>query len=207
VKSARSVERAFLFSPHEVEAGANGLLDKEVYELERKKKEAVVAELTEKFAKAKSLTFCEFKNLTVAQADELRGKCRDAGLKYTVAKNSLIYLALPESVRDGIKPHLVGTTSVALDNEDGVVGPKTMSEFSKIHKSLTLKAGVLDEEVLDAQGVTALGKIPGRNELLAKILGSVEAPASNVLRCVQGVSTKLAGLLRAYHEDLEKKAA
>ena len=180
---------------------------KEVYELDRKKKEEIVAELAEKFAKAKSLTFCEFKNLTVAEADELRGKCREAGLEYTVAKNTLIYLALPESVRDGVKPHLVGTTSVALDNEDGVLGPKTMSEFAKAHKSLTLKAGVLEEEVLDAQGVTTLGKIPGRNELLAKILGSVQSPATNVLRCIQGVPTKLAGLFRAYHEDLEKKAA
>ena len=128
-------------------------------------------------------------------------------MEYTVAKNTLIYLALPESVRDGIKPHLVGTTSVALDKEDGVVGPKVMSEFAKDHQSLTLKAGVLDEDVLDAQGVIALGKIPGKNELLAKILGSVQSPASNVLRCVQGVSTKLAGLFRAYHEDLEKKEA
>jgi large subunit ribosomal protein L10 len=178
-----------------------------VYELDRKKKEQVVAELTEKFAEAKSLTFCEFKNLTVAQADQLRRKCREAGLEYTVAKNSLIYLALPESVRDGVKPHLVGTTSVTLDSMDGVLGPKTMSEFAKDHKSLTLKAGVLDEEVLDAQRVAALGRIPGRNELLSKILGSIQSPATSVLRCVQGVSTKLAGLFRAYHEDLEKKAA
>lgn len=175
--------------------------------MDRTQKERTVAELAEKFAKAKSLTFTEYKGLSVAHANQLRRECRNAGIEYLVAKNTLIHLALPESVRDEIRPFLVNTTSVALDFEDGVVGPKTLAKFAKDHEALKLKAGILDWEVLDQAGVTQLSKLPGKEELLAKILGSIQAPATNILRCVNGVGTKLAGLFRAYHEKLEKGAA
>jgi len=175
--------------------------------LERTQKEQVVAELAEKFAKAKSLTFTEYKGLSVAHANQLRRECRKAGVEYLVAKNTLIHLALPESVRERVKPFLVNTTSVALDFEDGVLGPKTLANFAKNHEAVKLKAGILDGEVLDRAGVTRLSMLPGKEELLAKILGSIQAPATNILRCVNGVGTKLAGLFRAYREKLEQGAA
>jgi large subunit ribosomal protein L10 len=194
------VERAFFISPP-------GGEKKEVNALERTQKEQVVAELSEKFAKAKSLTFTEYKGLSVAEANRLRRDCRKAGIEYLVAKNTLIRLALPEAVRDRIEPFLVQTTSVAIDYEDGVLGPKTLANFAKEHAAVKLKAGVLDGEVLDQAGVTQLSKLPGKEELLAKILGSIQAPATNILRCINGVGTKMAGLFRAYREKLEKEAA
>ena len=170
-------------------------------------KEEIVAVLSEKFQKARSLTFCEFKGLTVADANDLRNECRKAGIEYLVAKNTLIALALPESLRKTLTPQLVGTTSVAIDYEEGVVGPKTMSDFAKDHEAIGLKAGVLDDEALGLKEIQALARTPGRNELMAKVLGSVQAPSRNILGCINGVGTKLAGLIRAYHEKLEKEAA
>jgi large subunit ribosomal protein L10 len=185
----------------------NDEVAKEVNALDRTGKEKIVADLTERFGRAKSLTFCEYKGLTVAQANQLRRKCRNAGVDYLVAKNTLIELSLPEELREGIRPFLVQTTAVAVDYQDGVVGPKVLSDFAKEVKVMSLKAGILEGEVLNQAKVEALAKLPSKEELLAKILGSVQAPATNVVRCINGVGTKLAGLLRAYHEKLEKEAA
>ena len=175
--------------------------------LDRSTKEKIVADLTERFGRAKSVTFSEFKGLTVDGANQIRRSCRDAGIEYIVVKNTLIYLSLPETIRDEIKPSLAGTTAVALDYEEGVIGPKTLAEFAKDHPEIVIKSGILEDKVLDAAGMTQLAKLPGREELLAKIVGSVQAPARNVLGCVNGVSQKLAGLMRAYHDKLEKEAA
>ncbi|MCA9433585.1 MAG: 50S ribosomal protein L10, partial [Candidatus Omnitrophica bacterium] len=118
--------------------------------MDRSTKETIVGDLTERFGRAKSLTFTEFKGLSVAHANQLRGKCREAGVEYLVVKNTLIHLALPEAVRDEIKPHLVGTTAVTLDYEEGVVGPKTLSDFAKDHPAIILKAGLLEGKALNA---------------------------------------------------------
>lgn len=175
--------------------------------MDRNKKEDVVAKLSEKFEKAKSVVFCEFSGLTVEEANSLRRGCRGVGVDYFVVKNSLIYRALPADVREEVKPFLNRTTSIAIDYEEGVVGPKTMANFSKDHASLVAKVGVMDGGILTAEQVAALARIPGREELLSKLLGSIQAPATNVLRCVSGVSTKLAGLFRAYQTKLEEGAA
>jgi len=135
--------------------------------LERTQKEQVVAELAEKFARAKSLTFTEYKGLSVAHANQLRRECRKAGIEYLVAKNTLIHLALPESVRERVKPFLVNTTSVALDFEDGVLGPKTLANFAKSHEAVKLKAGILDGEVLDR--VPFEGRHGEEHDLVARL--------------------------------------
>jgi large subunit ribosomal protein L10 len=175
-----------------------------VNELDRKEKGAIIKELETKFSKATSLMFSEYKGLRVKEINQLRRECRDAGLEYVVAKNTLILLALPEALRDKARTHLVGTTSVTVDCGEGVTGPKVLVKFAKGHPHLKPKAGILENMVLDAAQVDALSKIPSRDELLAKMLGSLQAPAQNILGCINGVSTKLAGLLKAYTEKLEQ---
>ena len=175
--------------------------------MDRSTKEKIVHDLTDRFSRAKSITFSEFKGLSVANANRLRKSCRDAGIEYLVVKNTLIYLSLPETVRDSIKGNLVGTTAVALDYGEGVTGPKTLANFAKDHPVVQVKAGVLECKALDAAAMAQLAMLPSRDELLAKILGSVQAPARNILGCVNGVAQKLAGLMKAYQEKLEKEAA
>lgn len=174
--------------------------------MERGGKEQIVGELTEKFSRAKSIIFCEYKGLTVKGVNSLRRTCRNAGIDYIVAKNTLIYISLPEAVRDKVKDTLVQTTAVAVDYGDGVTVAKVLANFAKEYPTLKPKAGVLDNEFLTAAKVDALAKLPSREELLSKILGSIQAPARNVLGCVNGVGTKLAGLLHAYKEKLQEAA-
>ncbi len=175
--------------------------------LDRSGKAEILQELTEKFAQAKSLTFCEYKGLRVKAVNALRRECRNAGLEYVVAKNTLILLALPENLREKARPILAGTTSVTVDSADGVSGPKVLMKFAKDHPFLKPKAGVLDNVILSADQVDALSKTPSREELLSRMLGSIQSPAQNILGCVNAVPTKLVGLLQAYCEKLEKAAA
>ncbi len=175
--------------------------------MDRTGKAEILKDLTERFSKAKSLTFSEYKGLSVKEVNALRRECRNAGLEYVVAKNTLILLALPEELRSKAKPHLVGTTSVTVDCGEGITGPKVLMKFAKDHPFLKPKAGILENQVMNAAQVDALSKTPGREELLAKMLGSIQAPAQNILGCVNGVSTKLAGLLKSYCEKLEQAAA
>jgi large subunit ribosomal protein L10 len=174
--------------------------------MDRTSKQQVIEELSEKFERAKSLVFTEYKGLTVKEANMLRRECRNAGLDYMVAKNTLIYLALPESIRGNAKEHLAGTTAVAIDYSEGVTAAKTLVKFAKDHPAIKPKSGVLENRVLTAAQVDALAKLPSKDELLAKILGSVEAPARNVLGCFNGVATKLAGLFKAYQDKLQAAA-
>ncbi len=151
--------------------------------MDRTGKEVILKDLTERFSKAKSLTFSEYKGLSVKEVNALRRECYNAKLEYVVAKNTLILLALPEELRVKTKPYLAGTTSVTVD------------------------CGILENEVLSGAQVEALSKIPSKEELLARMLGSINAPAQNILGCINGVSTKLAGLMKSYCEKLEKAAA
>ncbi|MCG3195945.1 MAG: 50S ribosomal protein L10 [Candidatus Omnitrophica bacterium] len=175
--------------------------------MDRNTKAEVVAELTEKFDRAKAIVFSEFKGISVKQANLLRRECGKAGLDYIVAKNTLIRLALPAELRDKVRPFLTQTTAVAVDYGDGVTGAKTLFKVAKDIAAIKPKAGILENEVLNSAQVEALSKMPSKEELLAKILGSVQAPPRNLLGCINGVATKLAGLFKAYHDKLEQQAA
>jgi large subunit ribosomal protein L10 len=175
--------------------------------LDRSNKDVIIAELTEKFARAKSIIFCDYKGMSVKDANALRRVCMKSGVDYVVAKNTLIQRSLPESVRNSAGPYLTGQTSVAVDYLEGVVAPKILFEFTKEHKTLVPKGGVMENMTLNEKQVVALSKTPSREELLSKVLGSIEAPATNTLRCISGVATKLAGLLKAYQEKLEQQQA
>ncbi len=175
--------------------------------MDRTGKAEILKDLTERFSKAKSLTFSEYKGLSVKEVNALRRECYNAKLDYVVAKNTLILLALPEELQAKAKPYLVGTTSVTVDCGEGVTGPKVLMKFAKDHPFLQPKAGILENQVLNGAQVDALSKIPSRDELLARMLGSINAPAQNILGCVNGVSTKLAGLFKSYCEKLESAAA
>jgi large subunit ribosomal protein L10 len=180
---------------------------REVSQLDRTGKAEILQDLTARFSNAKSLTFSEYKGLSVKEVNALRRECRKAGLEYVVAKNTLILLALPEELRAKTKTHLAGTTSVTVDCDEGVNGPKVLMKFAKDHPFLKPKAGIIENQVLNAAQVDALSKTPGREELLSRMLGSIQAPAQNILGCVNGVSTKLAGLLKSYCDKLEQAAA
>ena len=156
------------------------------------KKQAVVAELKEQLTSAKGVVLTGYKGLTVAQDTALRREFREAGVTYHVVKNTMLRLAAQEAGIEGLDEHLEGTTAFAFSAEDAVAPAKVIGGFIKKNKLddagvLTIKVGMVEGQVIDAKEVNALATLPSREELIAKMLGSMNAPISNTVNVLQGV--------------------
>ena len=147
-------------------------------------KAAVVAEMKEKLESAQGAVLVGFTGLTVADVTKLRRKFREGGVEYKVIKNTLTRIAADELGYDGLDSHLEGPTALAYSAEDAVAPAKILKAFIK--ETLTVKAGLVDGQVIDAAAVNALADLPSREELIAKLLGSMQAPVSGLVNVLQG---------------------
>ncbi|MBR2216125.1 MAG: 50S ribosomal protein L10 [Selenomonadaceae bacterium] len=175
------------------------------------KKKAVVEELKEHLTSAKGAVFTSYRGLTVAQDTELRRELRAAGVTYHVVKNTMTRLAVREAGLEGIESHLEGTTALAYSTEDAVAPAKVICGFMKKNKLedagiLTVKVGLVEGKVIDEKEVKALASLPSREELIAKLLGSMNAPIANTVGVLQGVIRKAVYVLEAIREQKEKAA-
>lgn len=159
-------------------------------------KAAVVAEIKEKIQSAQSMVFLDYRGLTVEEVTELRSQFRAAGVEYKVLKNTLIQRAANEAELAGLEPFLSGPTAVAFGIQDPVAPAKILTEYIKKTKKTTIKGGVLEGQVIDAKGVEALANMPSREQLLAKMLGSMNAP-------ITGLMTVLGGTISAFVRALD----
>ena len=153
--------------------------------LEEKKQ--IVASMTEQFKTAVSGVFVDYCGLTVEEDTQLRNKLREAGVEYKVIKNTLTRFAAKEVGFDELDPILNGPTSLALSMTDEVAPAKVIADFAKDHQQLEIKAGFLDGKVLALDEVKKLAATPNRETLLAKLLGSLNAPISNLARTLQAL--------------------
>ena len=172
------------------------------------KKQAVVAELKEQLTSAKGVVLTGYKGLTVAQDTALRREFREAGVTYHVVKNTMLRLAAQEAGIEGLDEHLEGTTAFAFSAEDAVAPAKVIGGFIKKNKLddagvLTIKVGMVEGQVIDAKDVNALATLPSREELIAKMLGSMNAPISNTVNVLQGVIRKAVYVLDAVRAQKE----
>lgn len=148
----------------------------------RPEKEATVSEMKEKFSKAVGVVLADYRGLNVGEVTALRKKLRESNVEYRVVKNTLSALAAKEAKIDGLDPMLEGPTAYAFGYEDPVAPAKILAEFAKSHKNLELKGGLLNGEVISLDKVKALADLPGKNELLARVIGSMNAPVTNFAR-------------------------
>lgn len=153
--------------------------------LEEKKQ--IVASMSEQFKTAVSGVFVDYCGLSVEEDTQLRNKLREAGVEYKVIKNTLARFAAKEVGFDELDPILNGPTSLALSMTDEVAPAKVIAEFAKTHDQLEIKAGFLDGKVLALDEVKTLAATPNRETLLAKLLGSLNAPISNLARTLQAL--------------------
>ena len=153
--------------------------------LEEKKQ--IVAAMTEQFKTAVSGVFVDYCGLSVEEDTQLRNKLREAGVEYKVVKNTLTRFAAKEVGFDELDPILNGPTSLAISMTDEVAPAKVIAEFAKTHEQLEIKAGFLDGKVLQLDEVKTLAATPNRETLLAKLLGSLNAPISNLARTLQAL--------------------
>ena len=145
-------------------------------------------EMKEKLQSAQGAVFVGFSGLTVADVTKLRRKFREGGVEYKVIKNTLTRIAADELGYNALDAILEGPTAIAYSTEDAVAPAKILKEFIKETKTeaLTVKAGLADGQVIDVAAVDALASLPSREELLAKLVGSMQAPISGLVNVLQG---------------------
>jgi large subunit ribosomal protein L10 len=173
--------------------------------MKRSEKEQIVAEVAEVAKRARGMFFTDFSGLTVEQATELRREFRKSGIDYKVAKNTLIQKAL-ESVTgyDRVYDKLVGPTGVAFAFDDPVAPARIIQKFIEKHEKLSLKVCVLEKEVYEGSRLKELAKLPSRKELMAGVLGSIQAPMAGVPTVINALMRDLVSVI---DEVGKKKAA
>ena len=166
-------------------------------------KKAVVDALSGKIKEATSVVFVDYKGITVAQDTELRRKMREAGVHYNVVKNTLLRIAAEQAGIEGLEPSLEKNTAIAVSPEDPVAVAKIVCEFAKENKELKVKVGVLDGKVIGADEIKALASLPPKEVLIAKMLGSMNAPISGFVNVLQGTIRNVVYALEAVRKQKE----
>lgn len=156
-------------------------------------KKAVVAEVSEQLAKAQTVVVAEYAGIEVGNLTTLRATARDAGVYLRVLKNTLARRAVADTSFAALADQMTGQLIYAL-SEDPVAAAKVLNDFAKTNDKLVLKAGVYAGNLLDKDGVKALASIPSREELLARLLGVMQAPVS-------GFAVVLAALAKQREEQ------
>jgi len=182
----------------------------------RPEKVAAVNELKEKFSSSEIGILVNFQGLNVAEINELRRRFRQAGVEFKVCKNTLLNFALQALGVEGYEPYLVGPTGVAF-SKDAVAPAKVLIEFINEFEKPQIKGAILGKRVLDAEAVPELTKLPPKEELIARVVGGINAPianlvyvlnnanpASGLVNALQGTINKIVYVLKAI---AERKAA
>ena len=153
-------------------------------------KKAVVAALTERLQNSVAGVVVNYKGINVADDTKLRKDLREAGVKYTVVKNTLIKRAADKAGLSGIDDVLNGTSAIATSEEDYVAAARILQKFADGHKTFSIKSGYLDNEVISLEKIESLAKLPSREVLLANVLGAFQAPIASFARAVQAIVDK-----------------
>ncbi|API58037.1 50S ribosomal protein L10 [Tardibacter chloracetimidivorans] len=168
--------------------------------MDRAEKAELVAELNKVLSETGVVVVTLNKGMTVAQATELRVKMREAGASYKVAKNRLARLALDGTSYTSLDGLLVGPTGLAT-SVDPVAAAKVAVEFAKKNDKFEIVGGAMGDTVLDVNGVKALAELPSLDELRAKIVGLINAPATKVAQLANAPASKLARVFAAYGDS------
>ncbi len=169
----------------------------------REEKARLVEEIKEKLGNCSSAILVDYRGLTVAEVTDLRKQFRESGVDYKVYKNTLTELAAKELGMDDIIPFLKGPTAIAFGVEDPVAPAKILNDAIKKLKKMEFKAGVVEGKVIDVDEIKALADLPSREELIAKMLGSMNAPITNLVGVLSGTMRSLVYALNAIKEQKE----
>jgi len=167
-------------------------------------KKVVVEEITEKIKASKSVVFVDYKALTVAEVSELRRKCHAAGCEYKVYKNTLVRKAFNELGYNQFDADLNGPTAVTFAPDETAAAKLMVAAEKDYTDKITLKSAFVDNAYVDKQGIKALATMPSKEELIAKMLGSVQAPIANFAGVL---SNLLSGIVRVLDGVAKSKEA
>ena len=153
-------------------------------------KQPIVEEISGYIKDAQSVVLVDYRGLTVEQDTRLRKLCRENGVVYKVYKNTMMNFAFKGTDFEALAPYLEGPSAVAISSTDATAPARVMGKFAKEAKALEIKGGVVEGVAYDAAGIASIADIPGREELLAKLLGSMQSPIANFARVMQQLADK-----------------
>lgn len=151
-------------------------------------KAPIVEEISAGVKDAKSVVLVDYRGLTVEQDTRLRKNLREAGVVYKVYKNTYMTRAFKGTDFEGLSEYLEGPTAMAYSTEDATAPARVLCKFAKEADKLEVKAGVVEGTVYDAKGVAAIASVPSREELLGKLLGSIQSPIANFARVLNQIA-------------------
>lgn len=169
--------------------------------MDRAQKEAVIEELGQIFTDSGAVVVCHYTGLSVAEMQDYRARMRDVGASVRVAKNRLAKIALEGKPCEEMKDLLTGQTVIGYA-EDPVSAAKVTEAYAKDNDKLVVLGGAMGDTVLDRAGVSALSKMPSREEIIASIAGCIGAPAANIASAIGAPASDIAGVLSTL-EDRE----
>lgn len=165
-----------------------------------------IEEIKEKIKNAQSVILVDYRGLNVEQLTDLRSLYREAGVEYKVYKNTMMRFAFKDSGLEEFNEFLKGPSAVAFGYDDPVQAAKITAEFAKKNDKLEIKAGIVDGNIIDVNGVKSLAELPPREVLIAQALGGLNAPIQGFANVLQGTIRSLAIVLNAIAEEKEKVA-
>ena len=151
-------------------------------------KQPIVEEISESIKDAQGVVLVDHRGLTVEEDTRLRKQLREAGVVYKVYKNTMMKRAFDGTQFEDLNKHLEGPSSIAISKEDATAPARILSKFAKEAPALELKAGVVEGNYYDVDGIKSLASIPSREELLSKLLGSMQSPIANFARVVDQIA-------------------
>ena len=153
-------------------------------------KQPIVDEISALLKDAKSAVVVDYRGLTVEQDTQLRKQMRAEGIVYKVYKNTMLNFAVKGTEFEPLAQHLAGPSAIAVSKTDATAPARILAEFAKKADKLEIKAGVVEGNVYDAAGMMEIAKIPGRDVLISRLLGSMQSPIANLARVLNQIAEK-----------------
>lgn len=174
--------------------------------MNRSEKAQEVENLKKQFSNSVVTILANYNGLSVSALTELRGKLREKSSSLKVVKNRLAKIALKDTSAEGLASHFVGTTAVVTSENDPAGPAKVLIDFAKDNEKLQIKHGFLDGKQLDFNAIKALASLPSKEELIAKMLGSMQAPATNLVSVLVQIPRQLVNVLSAVKDQKQSNA-
>ncbi len=153
-------------------------------------KKPIVEEISSVIKDAQTVVLVDYRGLTVEQDTELRKQLREAGVTYKVYKNTLMNFAFKGTDCEGLSNLLEGPSAMAASDTDATAAARVLCKFAKTAPALEIKGGVVEGTIYDAAGIQQISSIPSREELLSKLLGSLQSPITNLARVLNQIAEK-----------------
>ena len=151
-------------------------------------KQPIVDEISAAIKDAQSVVVVDYRGLTVAEDTQLRKQLREAGVTYKVYKNTLVSRAVEGTDFESLRDVLEGPSAFAVSADDATAPARILAKFAKTAPKLEIKAGVVEGTYYDAEGMKAIASVPSREELLSKLLGSLQSPIANLARVLNQIA-------------------